>query len=184
VFRIHGRDALSVLTQGVILLSPVAIVVATAWALGSGALSTPWADDAAEVTAIVVLCVLASGAMLAAILVMTQLLSSGRWARYLVRIDREVRKVTAYDRRRGRVLWESAYEPSHLHLAQTRIHKRYRSVLRPALVYGDSCADLVDYDVPTPYQTMLTVGTREELEGLMLGLGRAEPEPVTPNQAA
>jgi hypothetical protein len=96
------------------------------------------------------------------------------WAPYQVCIDLNARKVTAFDRRKKRVLWESGYDPGKLYVSKTRVRTRYSSYLWSALVYGDSQQDLVEYATPSQRKTMLTTGSESYLQGLMEELGKAQ----------
>jgi hypothetical protein len=174
IFRISRRDVWSELVRRLVILGPTLILFTVAWLLGSTLFTVPWEDDTGAGVIIVLLCLVAPGVILVVMMAMDRSVS-GLWARYEVRIDCGTRKIVAYDRRRGEVLWESAYDPTDLYLSQTRVRTGKRSRLRPALVYGDLYQDFVRFDVPTQRRTMLTTASRQELKALMVELGKDNP---------
>ncbi|MCP4613054.1 MAG: hypothetical protein GY845_30545 [Planctomycetes bacterium] len=96
----------------------------------------------------------------------------GLLARYETRIALDDQKIIGYDRWSKQILWESLYNPNYLYLAETRVRGRHGFHPRLALVYGDHQQALVKYDIPKPDITMLTMGSRQDIQTIASKLGK------------
>lgn len=106
------------------------------------------------------LCIL--GCMLATIFF--RVLSTGSFARFIVKIDLELAQISAYDRLKTQSLWTMSFFPEQLYTSEIMLELNGEEYTFPVLVYADEYLELVEEAVPYPDRTILGYAEKEEIE--------------------
>lgn len=167
-FRVGGPG------EGKRLVYQLPVIVgalAAATALGFGFL--PLRDlTGSAIVAGASLAVLAAGLVWAGLSVRNHWLEAGRFAPFIVQIDRQRRTIAAAARDGGGALWRAPFDASRLRIvpAAAGMPGVRLGGTTSALLYGTRIPDAAAFRQPHPDQTLLALASEQELRALVAAL--------------
>jgi hypothetical protein len=169
VFRVSGPDDGRRLEANLPVIV-AALAAAAAFAFGWRPLAEAMGSPIGAGLALVAL---AAALLWAGYTVRNNWLESGRFAPYLVSIDRGMGRIAASERDGGRLLWGEPFGAAKLHIVKVARGSLPGSLVggtTSALVYGDAPSTAPQPDVPRRDRTLLTTASEAELVALVSAL--------------